>query len=187
MNTENEIVEEAPKVEVTEQIEKIVEPEEKAVEETKKIKDYMDFIINDLDKKRDEIQQLLDKKIENIQTMIDGFSNTHPKLLIGFSKFGHWIQKVAFWVLLIFLVGVSSGIVTSRLYFCNEVEKAINLQRFIYNGVIYDVMDSPIRRKISMKDSSIPLQQKIDEIKPEVKEEPIIKPEKKKKNKLEEK
>jgi len=58
----------------------------------------------------------------------------------------NWLQKYALLAIIFISIGFSIGIYSSKALFKVEVVKAINLQRFEYNGDIFDIQLSSIQK-----------------------------------------
>ena len=65
-----------------------------------------------------------------------------------FKKFGHEvytsIQKAGFWVLILVIFGAMIGTYGSNCYFKSTIVESIKLQRMIHNGLVYDIIISPV-------------------------------------------
>jgi hypothetical protein len=49
------------------------------------------------------------------------------------------IQKIAFWLVLVFLIGSAFGATISNRIFYWRVNEAIKLERMLYNNTVYDI------------------------------------------------
>lgn len=55
------------------------------------------------------------------------------------------LNKSAFWVLFLILVGICIGVFSSKIYFNSIQSNYIKMGRFVHNNIVYDITVSKIK------------------------------------------